>query len=183
MALTIGERPNPALERMPKTQNFSQVGNYAAIKWSFPNGSSLSATASPGTGKIVFLEQDQDSASAVDDPHPPGLTLGTTTLDDIRRRFGSNGIGFVSNMETFQDGALIGINCYELQRAPGVFVAFATRLAPSGHTGAGTPSRISTGRGVLVTIIAAEKTYFAGNMGLKDRIGSQLPADRCTGNG
>ena len=142
---------------MPRTQNFSQVGAYVAVKWQLSSGNSLSATASPETGKIVFLEEDRGKASGVNDLPLPGLILGATTLDDIRRRFGSNGIGFASNAETLQAGSLIGINCYELHHAPGVFVAFVTRLTPSGHTGEPAPDHV--GDGVLVSVIVAEKTY------------------------
>ena len=157
--LTIGELLVPALKRMPKTQNFSQVRDYVAIKWPLSEGVSLSATASPDTGKIVFLEEDWNAASAVDNSSVPGLVFGATTLSDIRRRFGSNGMGFASNAESLRDGSLIGINCYELHHAPGVFVAFVTRLTPSGASGGRAPNAVDTGSGVLVSLIVAEKTY------------------------
>jgi hypothetical protein len=169
--LTVGEALIPALKQMPTTQNFGRVGNYVAIKWTLSNGNSFSATASPVTGKIVLLEEDQDPASASHESLLPGLTLGATTLGDIRRRFGSNGIGFAANAETIQAGALIGINCYELRSIPGVFVAFVTRLSVSGQMGEAAPARISTGNGVLVSIIVAEKTY------LQELWGTQLLFD------
>ncbi len=156
--LTVGEALLPALKRMPKTQNIGPAGHYAAIKWPLPGGDSFSATAAPDTGKIVLLEEDRDPASATYDVPAPGLILGATTLADIRRRFGSNGIGFASNAESLQAGALIGINCYELRHAPGVFVAFVTRLVPPRHKDRA-PTHIDTGAGVLVSIIVAEKSY------------------------
>lgn len=128
--LTVGGDLIPALKHMPKTQNFGQVGNYVAVKWVLPSGNSFSATASPETGKIVYLEEDQTSASSSDDIPLSGLALGTSTLQDIRHRLGSNGMGFASNAENLQDGALIGVNCYGLRAAPGVFLVFVTRLVP-----------------------------------------------------
>ena len=157
--LTIGELLIPALKRMPKTKDLSQVGNDVAIKWRLSESVSLSATASPDTGKIVFLEEDWSAASAATDSPLPGLVFGAATLGDIRRRFGSNGIGFASNAETLQDGALVGIKCYELRRAPGIFVAFVTRSTPPGSAGGRASNTIDTGKGVLVSFIVAEKTY------------------------
>jgi len=158
-SLTIGEELIPALKQMPKTQNYGPVGNYFAIKWSLASGNSFSATASPVTGKIVFLEEDFDSTPAVTDSPIPGVVLGATTLNDIRHRFGSIGIGFTSNAETLQSGTLIGINCSGLHHSPGVFVAFVTRLSPATKFGGSAPSRIDPGDGVLVSIIVAEKIY------------------------
>ncbi len=128
--LTIGELLIPALKRMPKTRDFFQVGNNVAIKWPLSESVSLSATASPDTGKIVFLEEDWNVASVANASPVPGLAFGVATLSDIRRRFGSNGIGFASNAETLQNEALVGINCYELHRAPGVFVALSRVRRP-----------------------------------------------------
>jgi len=157
--LTVGEALIPALKHMPKTQNYGPLGDYVAVKWQLPGGNDFSATASPDTGKIVFLEEDREPAPAAHDFPLPGLILGTTTLSDIRRRFGSNGIGFASNAETLQNGALTGINCFELSHAPGVFVAFVTRVAPPGTPGKRGQYHIDIGDGVLVSIIVAEKTY------------------------
>ena len=157
--LTIGESLIPALKRMPRTQNFSQVGDHVAIKWSLSDNVSLSATASPDTGKIVFLEEDWNATSAANDLPLPGLAFGTVTLGDIRHRFGSNGIGFASNAETLREGSLTGINCYELQHVPGVLVAFVTRLLPPEPRKMRAPNAIDTGNGVLVSFMIAQKTY------------------------
>jgi len=157
--LTVGEDLVPALKHMPKTQNFGPVGSYFAIKWTLPSGNSFSATASPVTGKIVYLEEDQVATSPTNDLPFSGLILGASTLNDIRRRFGSNGTGFASNFETLQAGALIGINCYELHHAPGVFLVFVTRLSLSDEAKVSAPSHITSGDGILVSVIVAEKTY------------------------
>lgn len=157
--LTIGEALVPALRSMPRSQDTAQVGNYVAVKWLLPDGNRLSARASPATGKIVFLEEDRNAVSAANDFPLPGLVLGSATLDDIRRRFGSNGIGFASNAETLHAGSLIGINCYELRHAPGVLVAFVTRLAPSDPAGERAMKAIDTGSGVLEAIMVAKGTY------------------------
>jgi len=168
--LTVGEELVPALKTMPVTQNFGQVGNDVAIKWSLPSGSSLSATASPDTGKILLLEEDWDS-NAAKDPVLPGLTFGVTKLDDIRHRFGSNGLGFVSNAESLQAAGMIGVNCYELRHAPGVFVAFVTLLPVRTQTGNLQPDQIKSGNGVLVALIVAQKSY------LQEIWGTQILAD------
>jgi hypothetical protein len=168
--LTVGEGLVPALKTMPVTHNFGQVGNDVAIKWSLPSGSSLSATASPDTGKILLLEEDWDT-SAAKETVLPGLTFGVTKLDDIRRRFGSNGLGFVSNAETSQAAGMIGVNCYELRHAAGVFVAFVTLLPVPTQTGNLQPSQIKSGHGVLVAIIVAQKSY------LQEIWGTQILAD------
>jgi hypothetical protein len=169
--LTIGEDLVPALKKMPKTRDFGQVGNYVAIKWPLADGDSFSATASPATGKIVFLEEDHDSGSSAGEAVLPGLIFGRTTLGDIRKRFGSNGIGFASNAETVQNGAAIGINCYELRNAPKVFVAFVTRLSPPAQIETSSPRTIQTNNGVLVALMVGQKSY------LEEIWGTQLLYD------
>ena len=151
--LSLGEPLVPALGRMPRTHDFAPVGNDVAIKWQLPDGNTLSATAWADTRKILFVEEDRRPAAANATPLP-GLTLGATTLADLRRRFGSNGMGFASNGETMQAGRPTGVNCFELRHAPGVFVAFVTQLSP-----ADTTPPIDTGKGMLVAIIVARKTY------------------------
>lgn len=168
--LTVGEELVPALKTMPVTHNFGQIGNDVAIKWSLSGGSSLSATASPDTGKILLLEEDWDT-SAAKETVLPGLTFGVTKLDDIRSRFGSNGLGFVSNAETLQAAGMIGVNCYELRHAPGVIVAFITLLPVPTQTGNLRPDQIKSGNGVLVALIVAQKSY------LQEIWGTQILAD------
>ena len=138
---------------MPRTQNFSPVGNDVAIKWQLADGDTLSATASADTRRILFLEEDALPGAPNATP-VPGLTLGATTLADLRRRFGSNGMGFESNAETLGAGRLTGVNCFELRHAPGVFVAFVTQLSA-----ADTKTPVEPGNGVLVAIIVARKSY------------------------
>ena len=85
-------------------------GSYLPRRWVLPNGTALSVTTDTGGGRIVFIGQDGTGR-----PIPsalPGLTLGDTTLHDIRIRFGSNGFGISSTGAFEQNGELLVANCY-----------------------------------------------------------------------
>lgn len=76
----------------PSAKN--QVGPETIIKWGFRLGNELSVTAMTNTGKIVYIEYDWGGDSRVSLTDFPNLQFGTTTLSQIREKFGSNGFTF-----------------------------------------------------------------------------------------
>jgi len=104
------------------------LGSYTASKWDLPKGNTVSVTAAPGTGRIVFIESDWggDPAGAATDV--PGIQFGSTTLADIRKRFRSNGFAFKENFGQVTDDNLVSFNCYQIDSDPDLIVVFVTTL-------------------------------------------------------
>lgn len=98
------------------------------MKWQLPSGNQLSVTVNELTNTIVYIEDDwgRQSQGAISDF--PDLLYGKTTLGDIRRRFGSNGMAFAERPSVLRMGdSFIYFNSYEVGD---VIVTFATRIGP-----------------------------------------------------
>jgi 3',5'-cyclic AMP phosphodiesterase CpdA len=96
----------------PSAKN--KIGPETLIKWRFPLGNELSVTAMTATGKIVYVEYDWGGDSRGSLTDFPTLQFGTTTLAEIRQKFGSNGFTFDKNPTgPFPDG-LVFSNNYEI---------------------------------------------------------------------
>jgi hypothetical protein len=89
---------------------------------------SLSITSNSTDDKVVFIENDWNfdiSASATDHP---AFNFGTTTLQEIRKRCGSNSITWQSVATIQTDDKLVTFNAYELKGQPNTVVVFVTSL-------------------------------------------------------
>ena len=103
---------------------------YVVQKWTLRNGNELSATVN-AAGKIVYLESDWNGSADATGCDLADLRFGTTSLGDLRRRFGSNGFAFKGRggVLTTPDGVVM-INSYD---AVGVLATFFTKV--NGTTG------------------------------------------------
>lgn len=168
-AFKIGEDMRVVAKNRPKPSNTEALGSYAAFKWNLPGGNDLSVTASPETGRIVFIESDWggDPASAASDV--PGMTFGLTTLADIRKRFQSNGFGFKSNLGQATTEKLVSFNCYQVDSDPDLVVVFVTTLLTKDvPTVAGDP-KPDPGKGHLEAVILSSLVYLKEIWG-EDRV-------------
>ena len=168
-AFKIGEDMRVVAKSHPKPSNTETLGSYSAFKWNLPGGNDLSVTASPETGRIVFIESDWggDPASAASDV--PGMTFGITTLADIRKRFHSDGFGFKSNLGQATTDNLVSFNCYQIDSDPDLIVVFVTTLPIKDvPTVAGEP-KVDTGKGHLEAVILSSLAYLKVTWG-EDRV-------------
>ena len=165
----VAEDFRTAAKTHPQPSSEGAAGSFAVVKWDFPNGNAVSVTSSPATGKIVFIESDwgEDPAGAATDI--PGLTFGSTKLDDIRRKFRSNGFGFRSNVVQVIGPNVVSFNCYPIAGENDLVVVFVTTLPISSvPTVAGQPDP-HLGEGHLDAVILASLAYLKTIWG-EDRI-------------
>ncbi|NEX93806.1 hypothetical protein [Caulobacter sp. 17J65-9] len=165
----VGEDFKVAAKAHPRPSDMEAQGAFAVVKWDLSSGNSVSVTASPQTGRIVFIESDWggDPTSAVTEA--PGLKFGATTLADIRQKFQSNGFGFRSNAVQVIGEDLVSINCYQIDGDPDLIAVFVTTLPIKDvPTVAGKP-KPDTGRGHLDAVMLASLAYLKETWG-EDRI-------------
>jgi hypothetical protein len=125
-SLQIGD-PATKLAALGKPVETSDHKGMTVQRWVLPNGNDLSVTTSHA-GKIVYIESDWNAGA---DKNPmcdlSGLQFGQTTLTELRKRFGSNGISFKerSGQMLAEDGAVM-LNSYE---AGSVVVSFYNKVS------------------------------------------------------
>jgi hypothetical protein len=89
-------------------------GSFRMMRWKFQNGNELSVTFSKAD-KIIYMESDWGGLQEGARTDFPAMTFGTTTLADIRNRFGSNGLNFEHGTPVGEyGGAVILQNAYEV---------------------------------------------------------------------
>jgi len=113
-------------------------GDYRNQKWTLPTGNDLAVTTSPD-GLIVFLESDSGGKDADPGCDLPGLKFGSTTLTDLRKRFGSGGFGFQNRSTAIEgdDGGTVMMNSYEVGTN---VVTFITRVSKDDYARSKDPS-------------------------------------------
>src|SRR5262245_19225212 len=89
----VGDDMRTAAKTHPRPSVVGPQGSYAAFRWNEAGRNTVSVTASPDTGKIVFIESDWGGDATFAASALLGLTFGTSTLGDIGDKFGSNGFG------------------------------------------------------------------------------------------
>jgi hypothetical protein len=126
--LHIGD-PGSALAPMgPESMKPDPLADhYLVHKWILADGTAISATVENATGKIAFLEADAAPTSAGHAADFPGFRYGLTTLSQIRRHMGSNGMGF-QNRPTV-DRAGDGVAVFNAYEADGQIVTFITLVS------------------------------------------------------
>lgn len=145
------------------------AGSFVASKWHLPSGNDLSVTSAPATGKIVYIETDWggDPASAATDVS--GLQFGTTTLADIRKKFGSNGFGFKQNIGQATEDKLIFFNCYQIDGDPDLIAVFITTLPIKDVPIVAGETKPESGKARLDAVILASLAYLKETWG-EDRV-------------
>lgn len=150
----LGEPLATASRAHPHPAAADPVDGFPAMRWEERDGSDVAVTATPDTKRVVFIEHDRSGAAAGSPVGVSGLRFGLT-LDDIRRRFGSNGSGFASKGVSVANNSLVGVNCYEPAGSDDVTLALVTSQPISDVD----PSGPRTGRGRLVAAILARTSY------------------------
>lgn len=159
--LAVGAPLHPAASLPPPAQT-SQTGDDDATAWELQHGNGRSVVVSARTGRVVYLESHWGGPGADPATQLPGLTFGTTTLDDVRARFGSNGFGFKSNAVQLHAGrVLASTNCYGLAGTDTV-LCLGTILVPGPDLD---PNAPQLGHGLLVAVILGTEAYLRGRWG------------------
>ena len=114
--VTIGS-DRAALNQLGTKPTATQtMGPHTAVKFLLPGGNELSVTFVRSTGKIVYLETDWGGEPGGAFSDFDGFKYGQTSLADIRRHFGHNGMFFdarpVASM--MPDGGVALFNSYEI---------------------------------------------------------------------
>jgi hypothetical protein len=122
--LKIGDSSTTLSHLGPPAETSSYKG-MAVRRWDLPNGNSLSVTVGR-SGRIVYLESDWNGND--DDPvcDLPALHFGRTTLNELRKRLGSNGFTYETRGPGIQtpDGVVM-LNSYDVGT---VVVTFYTKV-------------------------------------------------------
>jgi len=123
-SLRIGD----PLSKLASLGPVSDSGTYKGMelrKWVLHTGNELSVTFG-SSGQIVYLESDWDGKNDNPACDLPGLYFGATTLSELRKRFGSNGLEFKDRPPaiTTEDGVVM-INSWEVGS---VVITFYTRI-------------------------------------------------------
>jgi hypothetical protein len=109
------------------------IGHVTMRSWELPNGNALSATASEGD-RVVYLEADWGGRLDGAPTDFPDLRFGTTTLQELRAKFRSNGMAFSRRPPTVRTtGGVALLNSYEVGA---VIVTFVTTVADAEIAGA-----------------------------------------------
>jgi hypothetical protein len=166
---TVGGDIKAALKSHAAPSATGKLGGYDAYRWVDEQGSVVSVTAAPKTGRIVFVESDWNGDPAQAKSPVPGLLFGTTTLADIRARFGSNGFVFKKYALHMDARDIISVNGFELAgEKKAVLVLVTTQPVASVPEVDGKP-QIDPGKGVLQAAILADLAYLESLWG-KDRV-------------
>ncbi|MES2484731.1 MAG: hypothetical protein V4581_02130 [Bacteroidota bacterium] len=123
LSIKIGS-PAADLEKIKLTVEASEDG---MTKYRTENGNDFSVTVEDG--KVVFMENDWLQDVKGTKPLVPGFTFGTTSLKDIRAKFGTN--GFVHNIASSMvtDTHVIMLNCFELDSPNNEILVTITKVS------------------------------------------------------
>jgi hypothetical protein len=122
----IGD-PSSKLSSLGKPTASDDRNGMTVRRWLLPNGNELAVTTN-ASGQIIYIEADWNPGANTDSACDlPGLRFGTTTLTELRKRFGSNGFAFSERGGQLlsEDGAVL-VNSYE---ANGAIVTFYNKVS------------------------------------------------------
>jgi hypothetical protein len=156
-----------ALNQLGVSPTSSQaLGPHTAVKFALPGGNSLSATFLRASGKIVYVETDWGGQGAGAYSDFEGFKFGETTLDDVRTRFGHNGLMFGERpaVTIMDDGTLALLNSYEIAGRSEI-ATFVTSISPAemealqATNGSTKLAELVGPRAKLTSLILAEREY------------------------
>jgi hypothetical protein len=105
---------------------FQKEGPFDFLKYSFKSGNILSLTVDRQSQKIVYMESDWGGRSAGAYSDYPGFSFGRTTLSEVRKKLGSNGMAFTERPVVSEvQGGIVTFNSYEIGS---VVVTFVTKV-------------------------------------------------------
>lgn len=103
------------------------AGAYIITAWHLADGNQISATTSKD-GRIVYLESDWGGHESGAKSDFPSFVFGRTTLAQIRRKLGNNGIEFEDRPPTTPtEGGVALLNSYQ---AGQTIITFVTKVLP-----------------------------------------------------
>ncbi|RVK59251.1 hypothetical protein CN155_08220 [Sinorhizobium meliloti] len=128
--VTIGSDRAALNQLGTKPTSTQAMGPHTAVKFHLPGGNELSATFLRSTGKIVYLETDWGGEPGGAFSDFEGLKYGHTSLADIRRHFGHNGMMFDARqgVSMLPDGGVALFNSYEISGSD-VIATFVTTIS------------------------------------------------------
>ncbi len=168
----IGQDLRTGADTHPEPTDVGKERAYVVARWALKAGNSVSVTAAPGTGKIVFIESDWGGDAATAATDVPGVTFGSTTLADIRKRFGSNGFGFTSNVVSVIGENVVSFNCYRVAGDGDQVLVVVTTLPRNSIPIVDGQPAPKLGEGHLDAVILASLAY------LKELWGAETISDR-----
>lgn len=130
-------------------------------KWTFADGNALSVTADAETGKVVYCEAEWGGQVGGSISDFPGFSYGKTTLTDIRKHFGSNGMAYAARggVAATRDGGVVFLNSWEVKSPYGQVATFVTKISPSRFAAAKKSKNGPGDFAVLDSVILADPAY------------------------
>jgi hypothetical protein len=142
-----------------------KLGAFDGYRWARADGTTTSVTASPDSGKIVFVESDWNGDPAAAKTDFPGLTFGATTLAAIRATFGSKGFSFKKHALHMDARDIISVNAYHLVGAKSTVLVLVTTQPVADVPEVGGKPQIDPGKGTLQAVTLADIDYLDGLWG------------------
>jgi len=96
-------------------------------KYRTENGNDFSVTTE--NGKVVFMENDWLQDAKGTQALVPGFTFGTTSLKEIRPKFGTNGFVHANASSMQTDTHIMMVNCFEFDSANDEVLVTITKVA------------------------------------------------------
>jgi len=121
MGLKIGS-PESAISKLTLKQVAKRDG---ITKFKTENGNDFVVTTEDGV--VVYLENDWNLKAESAASLLPGFTFGTTSLKDIRKRFGK-GFVFAENQNYITNEYMYEYHCYEIDSPQGEVLVVVTKI-------------------------------------------------------
>jgi hypothetical protein len=159
------------LETLPMKPTVREGNGVEKVtKFKLPNGNNLSVTYDSKANKIRYIELDWNNTPQATNTGVGELFFGQTTLNDIRKRNGSNGFAWKRVVMHQRGEQMIMFNAYEVRNKPGAIVVFVTlinipeyKASPLGDERLGSLARLNAiilaSEDYLDEIWGAEKVY------------------------
>ncbi len=124
--LQIGDPLSTVAKIGLEPASINRTGQFTMVRWEFPDGNELSITSV--NNRIIYMESDWGKRQAGSFTDFPGIIYGRTTLDELRRLFGSNGFCYTDRGCSFLlDGGSLYFNSYEFTGDNDTVITFITR--------------------------------------------------------
>lgn len=148
------------------------MGPHTAVKFEQPDGNYLSATYRNSDGAIVFVETDWGGLQSGSFTDFRNFKFGSTSLSDIRKELGHNGMAFVKGPTTTltDAGDLVNFNSYEVSGS-NVAVTVVTKITADrlkslrNEYGDDKAAKLIGQEAKLDSIIIADMDYLTGIWG------------------
>ena len=125
----VGDTPT-GLSKLGPVSGLDKYKSNDLYRWVLPNRNVFRATVDR-EGEIVYLESASGGKSDETGCDLAGLKFGTTTLADLRKRFGSSGFAYKKrpHLMTTDDGVTL-LNSWEVGN---VVITFITRISAADY--------------------------------------------------